>query len=168
MITESTIEDLVDDPDNANKGTERGQYMLDSSISEVGVGRGVLCDKNNRLIGGNKTKQAVADAGFNKIVVVETEGDTLVVTKRIDMDLNDPNNIARKAAYYDNRVAQISIDFDVEQMLLDEQAGLDFSNMFFENEIMRLENIEFKEYDESIANEVEFIECPECGHKFPK
>lgn len=27
---------------------------------------------------------------------------------------------------------------------------------------------EFKEYDESIENEVEMIECPHCGEKFPK
>jgi len=27
---------------------------------------------------------------------------------------------------------------------------------------------EFKEYDESIADDVEMIECPECGHIFPK
>ena len=27
---------------------------------------------------------------------------------------------------------------------------------------------EFKEYDESVANEVEFLECPHCGHKWPK
>lgn len=27
---------------------------------------------------------------------------------------------------------------------------------------------EFKEYDESIADDVEFIECPNCGHKWPK
>ena len=29
-------------------------------------------------------------------------------------------------------------------------------------------NVEFKEYDESTADDVEFITCPECGHKFPK
>ena len=27
---------------------------------------------------------------------------------------------------------------------------------------------EFKEYTEDVENEVEFITCPECGHKFPK
>jgi hypothetical protein len=27
---------------------------------------------------------------------------------------------------------------------------------------------EFKEYDESIADDVEYIECPSCGHKWPK
>jgi hypothetical protein len=27
--------------------------------------------------------------------------------------------------------------------------------------------VEFKEYDESVENEVKYHECPECGHKFP-
>jgi len=30
------------------------------------------------------------------------------------------------------------------------------------------DSIEFPEYDESVADEVEYIECPECGHKWPK
>ena len=25
-----------------------------------------------------------------------------------------------------------------------------------------------REYDESVADEVEMTECPECGHQFPK
>jgi len=28
--------------------------------------------------------------------------------------------------------------------------------------------VEFKEYDESVADDVEYIECPECGHRWPK
>jgi len=27
---------------------------------------------------------------------------------------------------------------------------------------------DFKEYDESVADDVEMIECPKCGHRFPK
>jgi ParB-like chromosome segregation protein Spo0J len=27
---------------------------------------------------------------------------------------------------------------------------------------------EFKEYTEDVENEVQFIECPECNHRFPK
>jgi hypothetical protein len=30
-----------------------------------------------------------------------------------------------------------------------------------------LENVEFPEYDESAADAVEWIECPECGHRWP-
>ena len=29
-------------------------------------------------------------------------------------------------------------------------------------------DVEFPEYDESVADEVEYITCPECGHKWPK
>jgi hypothetical protein len=29
-------------------------------------------------------------------------------------------------------------------------------------------NIEFKEYDESIVNTVEYFECPNCQHRWPK
>lgn len=29
------------------------------------------------------------------------------------------------------------------------------------------ENVNFKEYDESIADDVKYAECPKCGHKFP-
>ena len=28
--------------------------------------------------------------------------------------------------------------------------------------------IEFKEYDESVADDVQYLECPNCGHKWPK
>ncbi len=30
------------------------------------------------------------------------------------------------------------------------------------------ENVEFKEYDESVEDEVEYITCSKCGHKWPK
>jgi hypothetical protein len=29
-------------------------------------------------------------------------------------------------------------------------------------------DVDWKEYDESAADDVEYIECPECGHKWPK
>ena len=29
-------------------------------------------------------------------------------------------------------------------------------------------DVEFKEYDESVENEVEYLECPSCAHRWPK
>ena len=29
-------------------------------------------------------------------------------------------------------------------------------------------DVEFKEYDESAADDVELLTCPKCGHSFPK
>lgn len=34
--------------------------------------------------------------------------------------------------------------------------------------IVDLSQIEFKEYDESIADDVKYCTCPNCGHKFPQ
>jgi hypothetical protein len=33
--------------------------------------------------------------------------------------------------------------------------------------VVDLSSVEFKEYDESIADTVQFHECPACGHKWP-
>lgn len=30
------------------------------------------------------------------------------------------------------------------------------------------DDVEFPEYDEDIADDVEYLECPECGHRWPK
>jgi uncharacterized protein YbaR (Trm112 family) len=30
------------------------------------------------------------------------------------------------------------------------------------------EAVDFKEYDESVANEVEMLTCPHCGKTYPK
>jgi len=49
----------------------------------------------------------------------------------------------------DERLQQMLADFALEQ-------NLDLSN------------IEFPEYDEGIADDIEYCTCPECGHKFPK
>ena len=106
-VYEMGIDELQPDPRNANSGTVRGQKMLDDSVGATGLHRGVSVDLHNRLVAGNKTHQAAIDAGFKRAVVVETDGDTLVVTKRRDFDLlsDDPNNIARRAAFFDNRSA---------------------------------------------------------------
>jgi hypothetical protein len=34
--------------------------------------------------------------------------------------------------------------------------------------VVDLDGIEFKEYDESIEDEVEYVTCPHCGEEFPK
>jgi len=44
-VTEEKLEDLVQDRQNANAGTERGRYMLDHSLRELGAGRSILVDK---------------------------------------------------------------------------------------------------------------------------
>ena len=136
-VYEIGIDELLPDPTNANKGSLRGQKMIDDSIAKTGLHRGVAVDANGYVVAGNKTQQAAIDAGFKKALVVETDGDTLVVTKRRDFNLlsDDPNNIARQAAYYDNRSSEVSLTWDAEVLLADLQSGVDLSGMFNQDEL---------------------------------
>jgi hypothetical protein len=131
------LDELLPDPSNANAGNEEGQQMIDTSIIQTGLNRGVAVDANNVLYAGNKTHRAALEAGFKKAIIVETDGDTLVVTKRRDFDLlnGDPNNVARKAAYLDNRSAELSLTWDLERIAADVGAGLDLDDIFNEKEI---------------------------------
>lgn len=131
------LTDLVPDSRNANLGTERGRYMLEKSLDEVGAGRSIVADKNNQVPAGNKTLETAVEAGFDDGIVVETDGRQLVIVKRTDWDLqdDDPNNPARRYAYWDNRVAQVDIDFDSAQVALDLTGGLDLSAMFQDFEL---------------------------------
>ena len=122
------------DRKNANKGTERGRYMVEASLRETGAGRSILLDKDGRIIAGNKTFEAASDIGL-PVRVVETDGTELVAVKRTDLDLDDDTGTARKLAYYDNRAAQVGLDWDAEQMLADLGAGLDLSAMFKQDEL---------------------------------
>ena len=56
-ITETKIDQLIQDNRNLNKGTEQGKRLITKSLSEFGAGRSVLIDKNNRIIAGNKTHE---------------------------------------------------------------------------------------------------------------
>jgi hypothetical protein len=83
------------DVKNANKGTERGRYMVEASLRETGAGRSILLDKDGRIIAGNKTFEAASDIGL-PVRVVETDGTELVAVKRTDLDLDDDTGTARK------------------------------------------------------------------------
>ena len=66
----STIKDLTPDPQNANKGTERGVEMLEQSLRSYGAGRSLLIDKNGVVIAGNKTLEAAASIGLPRSLMI--------------------------------------------------------------------------------------------------
>ena len=130
------LTDLKPDLKNANKGTERGLRMLDDSLSEDGAGRGILLDRNNNVIAGNKTLERAVDQGFTEIVIVPTDGKQLVATQRIDVDIDSVQG--RRMALRDNRVGQVDLEFDgdVLRELADE--GVDLSALWTEDELAEL------------------------------
>ena len=125
------------DATNANKGTERGRYMVETSLRETGAGRSILLDADGRIIAGNKTFEAATDIGL-PVRIVETDGTELIAVQRTDLDLSDPTGTARKLAYYDNRASQVGLEWDAEQVLADITAGVDLEAMFRQDELDEL------------------------------
>lgn len=114
-VTLKTIEDLVQDDLNFNKGTEFGDHLMDDSLRKFGLGRSILIDKNNRIISGNKTAQKAGELGFEKVLVVETDGNTLVAVKRNDVDLD--STMGREFALADNATSKANISWDNEMIM---------------------------------------------------
>jgi hypothetical protein len=166
------LDALQPDERNANKGTERGAYMIRQSLQKLGAGRSILLDRNGKVIAGNKTLESAADIGIDDVILVRTDGKRLVAVMREDLDLDDPAGMARELAYADNRTGQVSLDWDAGVLAADLEQGVDLGDWFKDWEIQAMmlptPPDEWKEYDESAADSVEFHECPECGHKWPK
>jgi len=130
------LTDYRPDPRNANRGTERGLGMLERSLRDLGAGRSIVVDRNGVVIAGNKTLERAVDLGFDAVEVA-TDGTKLVVVRRTDLDLEtDPK--ARQLAYADNRVGQVDLDFDLEQIAADLESGIDLSAWWTPDELAAL------------------------------
>ena len=125
-VTRKKLSDYKPDLHNANVGSERGYRMIDDSITEDGVGRSGLVDKNGVIIAGNQTMQVLAANGIEDVIEVETTGNEWVIVKRTDTNLNDdnPNNTARRMAYRDNRSQEISLTWSPVQLQADKEEGV--------------------------------------------
>lgn len=125
VVTEATIADLIPDDKNLNKGTQFGQHLIEKSLRELGAGRSLLLDKNNRIITGNKTTENAAAIDLNDVIIVESDGTKLVAVKRTDIDLDSERG--RKLALADNATSAANLEWDEEQMaaMAEEIKGFD-------------------------------------------
>jgi DNA modification methylase len=118
------------DKHNANRGTKRGKELLKQSLTELGGGRSILLDKEGNIIAGNKTFEGAQEVGL-KVRVVKAGRDEIVAVQREDLDLNDPSGEARRLAYMDNRVAELDLEWDPDQLAADLALGIDLDALGF-------------------------------------
>jgi hypothetical protein len=190
----SEITAFVPDEVNANKGTERGNIMLEKSLEQYGAGRSILTDKHGNVIAGNKTLESAVGIGLKKAVVVHTTGDELVVVQRDDLDLKEDAR-AMELGVADNRVSETNLTWAVDMLgkLEDKGARLDLFFTPKETEDLLEKALAFSPNTNPITatgavtddqintagdqlgsrfqgtgtkeNLVETA-CPECGHEF--
>lgn len=152
-VTASKITDYQPDPSNPNTHSERGVQMLGDSLSVVGLGRSIVVDKNGIVLAGNSTQERAVDQGFENAIEIESDGSQLIVVKRTDLDLsNDPEQRARKLTFYDNRTAELGIQWDIDQLEASMDEGVDLSRMFTEGELKHLLSLQTAEaYEDELS-----------------
>ena len=174
-VTDGTLADLTPDPENANKGNERGAYMLEASLQRYGAGRSVVVDRNGVILAGNKTVEQAGALGLDRVVFVETDGTALVAVRRTDLDLTDPESRARALglAIADNRAGEIGLSWSGEFL----------ANLANEGEVDLAAFFRAEELDAIMSGAVDgmgggdgeapsaaspSLTCPKCGHTWTK
>jgi len=141
QIEETTIDQLIPDSANLNRGTERGNYMIERSIRELGWGRPIVVDKNNQIIGGNHAAEVAGQLGFEKVKIIETSGDEIVVHRRVDLDLSTDDPKARLLSIADNRASQVSLNWDASGLAEAAAMTPDLGWFFQKNELDLLQGL---------------------------
>ena len=115
-VKKGKISDLITDVNNLNRGSEYGGHLLEKSVEKFGLGRGIVVDINNNIIGGNHISETAFAKGFTDVVFVETTGNTLVVTRRIDVDKTTPEGLQKAIimGLADNQTQKINYVFDAD------------------------------------------------------
>jgi len=146
--------------------------------------------RNPRLITDSaigKVAASIKEFGFKQPIVVDQEGvivvghTRLAAAQRLGLErvpvlVADDLSPAQVKAYRlaDNRTGQEATwDMELLDIELEDLAGLDVDLSLTgfdgpEIEGMKFDPPEFPEYGEDAADGVEYLECPECGHKWPK
>ena len=147
------IRDIIPDDHNFNAGTEKGREMIEKSFRELGAGRSILLDKNNRIIAGNKSQQAAIATGITKVRIVDTDGDEIVAVRRRDVDLD--SKVGRELAFADNATQQVSLAWDETELqaVQADVEGFDIADFGFD--IEDLPQVTFPTGDETEEQAIE-------------
>lgn len=159
-----SINDLTPDPRNANKGSERGQGVIEKSLRRLGAGRSILADKHGVIIAGNKTLEAAASIGIDRVRVIETDGTELVIVQRKDLDMSEP--MAKELAIADNRASELSLDWDAEVLQQMAAEDVDLGAVGFSEKELEELNIapidgDWPDYDETDSHSIVLRYKPE-------
>ena len=133
MTPIKSIADLIPDVRNARRHNPRNVGMIVSALHEVGAARSGVIDEDGNILAGNGTAEALAQAGIERVKVVDAKGDEWVVVRRTGLSAEQK----RKLSLYDNRTAELA-DWDADELLRSVGDGLDLSALFFDWEIEKM------------------------------
>jgi hypothetical protein len=120
------IEHLTFDTKNANKHSEYGTSLLNTSIRNNGMARSIVISDDNVIIAGNGVAETAGQLGMMNVKVIETDGSEVIAVKRTDIKSGTPEFF--NLALADNIVAQknIVMDAQVVEAIVEEYGATQF------------------------------------------
>lgn len=157
--------DILPNPRNPKSHPKQQREALRGSVRELGFGTVPIAYTSQRLGG----KLAFGDGHMRGDEFADFVTDVAITDytdEEIDKFLLYADPIAAMAEYESQRLDSLLRDVNTDdeslmKMLTDlaQQSGLYPDGA---------PDVQFKEYDESVADDVEMIECPHCGKDFPR
>ena len=133
----SSIKDLTPDAHNANRHSQRGMGMMQTSLEECGFGDSMTVDKHGNVISGNGRLETLADMQMEDAIVVQSDGTRPVIHQRTDLDLTKDTR-AKRLAVLQNRVGQTNLEWDVSELAQMAEDGVELDDLFSEDEMTAL------------------------------
>lgn len=163
------IRDLLPDAANRRRHTPRNVGLIVDALHQVGAARSIVIDEQNVVLAGNATIDAAAEAGIEKVRVIEASGHEIIAVRR--RNLTDEQK--RALALFDNRAAELAT-WDAAGLAADLEAGADLSTFFDDAELADLlraaapvpEFAPVSEGEQGRLDELAPVVCPKCGHAF--
>ena len=157
---EQQASQFIANPNNWRTHPQAQREAMRGALNEVGwVQRVIVNRRTGHLIDGHERVWEALQNGDAPVPFVEVDLDE--AEEAYVLATLDPIGAMAQAdaAKLDDLLREVqSGEAGVQQMLaeLAERTGV------------VPPNVDFKEYDESVENEVEYITCPQCGHRWPK
>jgi len=124
------LKDLTPDPRNARRHNPRNIGMIVDSLHEVGAARSIVIDEDGRILCGNGTVDAAAEAGIEKVQVVDVDGETLVAVRRSGLTESQKTRLA----LLDNRSAETA-EWDAVVLAQMAEDGVKLDDLFCDDEL---------------------------------
>ncbi len=103
--------------------------LVRDSIQKLGALRSGFSSKG-KILGGNLTQEAMADAGIEHVIEIETDGKWWPMHERPDLT----EEMAQLAAYYDQQ-SSFQATWDADQVRMDMSDGIVLTPVFYEDEL---------------------------------
>ena len=157
---EEAPERLLPNPLNWRSHPQDQQAALEGVLDEVGWVQQVLVNKRTgHLLDGHlRVSMALQrkEAAVPVLYVDLSEEEEALVLATLDP-------LSSMAAPDAEKLREL-----LEHISTEEQAVQAMLSRLAEHAGIGAPEIDFKEYDESVAEEVDYVECPNCGHKWPR